>query len=94
MAPQGISMTQTIQGQPFNLLTRSLPIASLLLNWWAASLCIVTLFSGCLGTLYGLFQETLEVWLSLLLAVGAGALLHSVVIVLALTICVIAEPTT
>ncbi|MDQ7728859.1 hypothetical protein [Halomonas sp. SpR8] len=87
-------MTQTIQGQPFNLLTRSLPIASLLLNWWAASLFIVTLISGCLGTLYGLFQETLDVWLSLLLAVGTGALLHSVVIVLALAICVIAEPTT
>lgn len=84
-------MNQTRQGHSSKLLVYALPAASLLLNWWAASLCIIALISGFLGVLYGLLQATLGVWLSLLLALASGALLHSVLIAMALTIAVITE---
>lgn len=81
-------MNHILQGKTSRLLIHALPVASLLLNWWAASLCIIALISGFLGVLYGLLQATLGVWLSLLLALASGALLHSVLIAMALTIAV------
>lgn len=85
-------MNQMIKAPTSRLRAYGLPIASLLLNWWAASLFTITLISGCLGTFYGLFHEPHTVWFSLLCAVLGGALIHSMMIVIALTISIVAEP--
>ncbi|MGO2241486.1 MAG: hypothetical protein ACTH5D_06990 [Halomonas sp.] len=74
------------------LRTRCLPAAMLLLNWWAALLCIITLLALCGGTLYGLMIETNGIWMPMLLSIIAGSLLHSVIIVIALSISVSADP--
>lgn len=86
-------MNQMIKALISRLRAYGLPIASLLLNWWAASLFTITLLSGCLGTLYGLLHESHTAWFCLLCAVLGGALIHSMMIVIALTISIVAEPT-
>ena len=85
-------MNQAIKKPTSRLRLYGLPLASLLLNWWAASLFTLTLLSGGLGAVYGLLQEPHEVWLSLLFAMLGGVLVHSMMIVVALTILIIAEP--
>ena len=72
-------------------LTYCLPFATLLLNWWAACLCSITLIAMCFGTLYGLIGEAHSVWLSLLLSVIGGLLLHSAIIAISLAIAVTAD---
>lgn len=86
-------MNQMIKTPTSRLLVYGLSIASRLLNWWAASLFIITLLSGCLGMLYGLRHESHTAWFCLLCAVLGGALIHSMMIVIALTISIVAEPT-
>lgn len=86
-------MNQTLQGHSSRLLVYAFPAASLLLNWWAASLFMISLISGCLSSLYGLMTETPSVWISLIIALASGVFLHSVLIAVALTIAVTAEQT-
>ncbi|MGO1426263.1 MULTISPECIES: hypothetical protein [unclassified Halomonas] len=54
---------------------------------------MISLISGCLGSLYGLMTETPSVWISLMIALASGVFLHSVLIAVALTIAVTAEQT-
>ena len=74
------------------LLTYCLPAAKMLLNWWTALLFIITLLALCVGTLYGLMSAANGIWMPMLLSIIAGSLLHSAIIVIALSISVSADP--
>ncbi|PCF93622.1 hypothetical protein [Vreelandella nigrificans] len=86
-------MNDAMLYQKPKLLTYCLPAATLLLNWWAAVLFIITLLAICGGTLYGLMSETDGIWMPLLLSIIVGSLLHSAITVMALAISVAAKPT-
>lgn len=85
-------MNEAMLYQKPRLLTYCLPAATLLLNWWAAIIFIITLLAICGGTLYGLMSETNTIWLPLLISTMCGSLLHSAIIVMALVVSVAVDP--
>lgn len=85
-------MNEAMLYQKPKLLAYCLPAATLLLNWWAALLFTIVLLAICGSTIYALMSQTNAIWVPLLLSIIGGSLLHSALIVMALTVSVAADP--